>query len=205
MFGGAWAPPAPPADPGANYPPAYHRTNELNNLVLSYGQVHAAGPGHAIELTVNSYPLPPGRFCDVGTRTSTAGVPVGDGTLDDFSKASRTDQLITIGSVLRAMPDRVSAHRLGDFVFTYHGAALRTNDPQLWTVVMLPDPDANGPPSPADPVWIGTAGYNVFETTIEELPGLLREQDLHRATLGLPPVADLTEVTHARPLIAAAP
>ena len=38
-----------------------------------------------------------------------------------------------------------------------------------------------------------------------ELPGLLDEQNLHRAALKLPPLPDLTGLTHDRPVIASAP
>ena len=97
------------------------------------------------------------------------------------------------------------AHEPGDFVFTYHGATPNAGDSQLWTVLLLPDPDHNGPPAPGDPVWIGTSGYGVLETTIEELPALLAEQNRHREARNLAPLPDLTGLTHARPVIAPAP
>ena len=104
--------------------------------------------------------------------------------------------------MIDAMPANVVAHRFGDFVFVYHGAALNTWDAQLWTVVMIPDPDVNGTPAANDPIYIGTAGYTVSEITFSQLPAQIRQQNQHRATLGLPPLPDLTTVTHDKPAVA---
>jgi hypothetical protein len=105
--------------------------------------------------------------------------------------------------MLAAMPPSVIAHRFGDFVFTYHGAALNSMDPKLWVAVMLPDPAVNGAPAPGDTVLLGGADYRVTSTTFGQLPSLLQQQNQHRATLGLPPLPDLTTVTHGNPAVAA--
>ncbi len=91
-------------------------------------------------------------------------------------------------------------HRLGDFVFTYHGTS-GAWDRQLWSVVMLADPDVNGPPKGTDLVVIGTANMGVTQTTAAELPALLKEQNAYRATLGLEPLPDPATVTHGRPAV----
>ena len=61
----------------------------------------------------------------------------------------------------------------------------------------LPDPDANPTPDPSHAIYMSTAAaYAGIETTVGELPELLKKQNQHRATLGLPPLPDLTTVTH---------
>ena len=74
-------------------------------------------------------------------------------------------------------------------------------DPQLWIVVMLPDPDVNGPPNANDPIYLATADYSVTQTTFGQLPAQIKQQNQHRATLNLPPLPDLTTVTHAKPAV----
>ncbi len=57
--------------------------------------------------------------------------------------------------------------------------------------------------SPAgDPVHIGANDYTVREITFGELAEALTQQNAYRATLGLPPLPDLTTVTHDNPATA---
>jgi hypothetical protein len=79
--------------------------------------------------------------------------------------------------------------------------ALRMYDPQLWLVVMIPDPDVNGQPGTNDPVIIATADQNVRQITYGELADELKHQNVHRATLNLPPLPDPASVTHGKPAV----
>ena len=144
-----------------------------------------------------------GDFCQGGTRTTPADIPLGAGTLQDFRAMSRSEQLGAAKATIDGLPANVVAYRFGDFVFTYPGATLTTMDARLWVVVMLPDPNVNPAPAPTDPVVIGTAGYTVVTTTVGQLPAMTQQQNQHRATLGLPPLPDLTKVTHDRPALPA--
>ena len=89
-------------------------------------------------------------------------------------------------------------------MFTYHGATLSPVDSNLWVVVMLPDPAVNPTPGPSDSIHIGMGGYQVTEVTFGELPELLKKQNQHRASLKLPPLPDLTTITHDKPAVAPA-
>jgi hypothetical protein len=189
---------------------SYH-TSVVNFSVVSYGQQNSGvGPAHALELVLAdsaasfNWNLTAPLVCDPSTRTTANDVPVGDGTLADFDQASRADQLRIVSGAIEALPSGVVAHRLGDFVFTYHGANLSAYNEYLWTTVMLPDPDVNGPADRRDLVVIGTAEYDTIETTVRDLRALLVQQNRLRASLGLPPLPDLTTVTHERPAVAAA-
>ena len=141
-------------------------------------------------------------FCQPGTQTTPKDIPVADGTLESFMAMTRSEQLGAAKAVLDALPDGIIAHRLGDFVFTYHGAMLGGNDPELWVVVMIPDPDVNGAPQPGDLVVIGVDAYQVREITFAELAAELEEQNEYRAELELPPLPDLSTVTHDEPAVA---
>jgi len=186
--------------------PVSAETSEVAQAVISSANQNTGiGPDHVIELTFGNSMITSSwgsNFCDPSTKTTTADIPVGDGTLQDFITSSRSSQLGQAKDVIDAMPSNVVAHRFGDFVFTYHGAALNSWDAMLWVVVMIPDPDVNDPPGVNDPIYVGTADYNVTQTTFGQLPTQIRRQNQHRATLGLPPLPDLTTVTHDKPAVA---
>ncbi len=186
--------------------PASMETSVVAQAVLSSANSSSGiGPTHALELTLGANSIMTSwgsNFCHPNTQTTLADIPVGDGTLQDFINSSRNSQFGEIKDAIDAMPSNVVAHRFGDFVFTYHGAALNSWDSQLWVVVMLPDPDVNSMPNPSDPIYIATADYNVTQTTFGQLPAQIQQQNQHRATLSLPPLPDLTTVTHDNPAVA---
>ncbi len=205
---GGWAQPVPA---GPYVPPPTMQTSSLNGMILQYCSSNAgSAPRHAIELALSdayrySWSSSGRPFCNPGTRTTEAQVPVGDGTLAAFGNAGRTEQVRIISRTIEAMPAGLVAYRLGDFVFPDLGTVPVASNPQLWTVLMLPDPDVNGPLFPDDPIYIGTAGYTVLEATAGELPAMLSAQNRVRRALGLPPLPDdLAGVTHARPALAPA-
>ncbi len=182
-------------------------TYELMDAVDSYAmQSDGQNPIHSIELALTGNVMIAGpwssHFCHQGTKTTPTDIPVGNATFKDFVNASRSAQLAMTKDMIDAMSAHVVAHRFGDFVFVYHGATLNTWDAQLWTVVMIPDPDVNGTLAADDPIYIGTAGYTVSEITFSQLPAQIKQQNQHRATLGLPPLPDLTTVTHDKPAVA---
>ena len=183
-----------------------NETFVITQAVSMYGmQRNGQGPAHAIELALTgNMSLGPwgGGFCHQGMKTTPADIPLGDGTFKDFTSSSRSVQFGLVKNALESVPANLVAHRFGDFVFVYHGATLNTWDAQLWTVVMIPDPDVNGSPAADDPIYIGTAGYTVSEITFSQLPAQIKQQNQHRATLGLPPLPDLMTVTHDKPAVA---
>ena len=74
-------------------------------------------------------------------------------------------------------------------------------DPELWVVVMIPDPVANGWPSPDDIVLIGAddTGEPMRPIAYKDLAAELNDQNHYRWSLGLYPLPDLARVTHKRP------
>jgi len=165
-----------------------------------------AGPEHVIVVSTSTRlaGFGPGAqvsFVDPTSQTADTDIPVLNETLKDFTAAAPSQQFSAMAKMIDNMPKGVVAHRFGDFVFTYHGGKLSNRD-RLWVVVMLPDPSVNPTPDPSDPIYIAAANYQLTEVTFGELPELLKKQNQHRATLGLPPLPDLTTVTHDNPATA---
>lgn len=129
-------------------------------------------------------------------------IPVGDITLEDFQWATQSQRQAVVKNVLDSMPDNVIAHRFGDYVFTYHGADFTTADPKLWVVVYLPDPDTNGVLQPYETIEVGLVDLTTHQFTADKLTTHLQGQNKLRAKMGLPPLPDLTMVTHANPAVA---
>ncbi len=172
-------------------------------IVAESWQRSGTAPDHAVELLLSNWTTMIGDFCESGTRTTTVDIPLGAGTLQDFSGLSRSDQLGAVKAAIDGLPPNVVAYRFGDYVFTYPGATFNTGGAGLWVVVMLPDPDVNPAPAPTDSVFIGIDDYTVSTTTVGQLPARTRTQNQYRATLGLPPLPDLTKVTHDQPAVSA--
>ena len=164
-------------------------------------QRSGTAPGHAVELLLSNWRGMIGDFCESGTKTTTIDIPLGAGTLQDFSGLSRSDQFGAVKAAIDGLPPNVVAYRFGDYVFTYPGTTLNIGGTGLWVVVMLPDPDVNPAPALTDSVFIGTDGFTVLTTTVGQLPAMTTTQNQYRSSFGLPPLPDLTRVTHGQPAV----
>jgi len=164
-------------------------TQSLNDYVVASG----AFPAHAAGLLDTG--VLPSEFVSGSSVTTTADVPVGSKTLED-AKSLSANQLAALGDeAAGALPQNVVAHRLGDFVFTYHG--VDSTNPSLWTVILWPDPDVN--PRPFQ-VFVGLSGGG----TRTYYPGAnfttaLQGQNQFRAAAGLAPIPDPSTITHSSP------
>lgn len=140
----------------------------------------------------------------VGSTTSTLleDIPVGDLTLAEFQLSSATIRKAAVQDLLDSMPEDIVAHRFGDYVFTYHGANISNPNQGLWIVVYLPDPDVNVALQPNDMIEVGLANWTTYQFTADQLDAELEGQNKLRANLGLPPLPDLTTVTHSNPAVA---
>lgn len=185
----------------AMMPPAGMATNvgQVQAAVMTHAQtVDPGGPSHAIELVEGSTWLG-WSLVAPNTATYAEDVPVGGTTLEDFSSLTPSARRTAVQAAIDALPEDVVAHRLGDFVFTHHGADLLAAPPGLWVVLMIPDPDVNADPQPEDVIEIATAGGNVMTVARSALAEQTARQNEVRAGAGLPPLPDLTRVTHDAP------
>ncbi len=157
-----------------------------------------APPAHALELVPENR-SGTGIFISASTATDPDDVPVNDGTLSDFRQLGPNRQLEAAQRAAAALPPGVVAHRVGDFVFTWHGMDLSTPDPGLWLAVASPDPDANPDTDPDAPTVAVLADGTTRTIGAGEMPRMLRRQNELRATRGLPPLPAPEQVTHAQP------
>ncbi len=178
-------------------------TQTVTDVLMEHADAHGGrGPAHALELTGDAG-LSENQFVAPATLTTIGDVPVGGMTLLDFALMEPDEKPAVIDRAAAALPAGVVAHRVGDFVFTYHGAVLDERSAGLWVVVMCPDPDVNGPVNAVTPVFVGLVDgsqLSLLRSTIRrELPA----QNRLRRQLGLPPLPDPTTVTHGAPPVAA--
>ncbi len=172
--------------------------------VLDYASGHdGQGPGHALQL-VTSAGLSETDFVTSGSATGIDDVPAGDADLVSFMLLSTGDQAEVADAAADALPRGIIAHRLGDFVFTYHGIDLTTVDPGLWVVVQSPDPDVNSVQSPWVVFGVGRADGTVVTVGLTQMAMSLRQQNAIRDASGLPALPDPTMVTHDAPAVAEA-
>lgn len=90
------------------------------------------------------------------------------------------------------LPSNVVAHRVGRFVFTYHGIDAATAPAGLWLIVDV------GPP-----VRVYTSDTKYITIPPAQMAQRLAEQNESRAELGLPPLPDPTTVSTIRPAVSA--
>lgn len=161
-----------------------------------------AGPGHAIEL-VMADDLTVDDFESADTYSTTDAVLVTlNISLEDFRGLPSESEKSAAQKAIDALPKGVIAHRLGDFVFTYHGVDFENADPSLWVVVWSPDPDLNLPLNPQDWVAVGLADGTARAMTVNMLLPALSPQNKVRAAQGLPPLKNPLDVTHDKPQVA---
>ncbi|MHC4209567.1 MAG: hypothetical protein ACYSWT_07615 [Planctomycetota bacterium] len=175
-------------------------TRVVLDAVLAHASDHEGrGPAHALAL-VEGGSMTEWDFVGRSTATDVSGVPV-SGALDlvDFAVLPPSEQQEVVEEAAEALPDGVTAYRVGDFVFTYPGLDLADARAGLWVVVMAPDPDAAVSRVAPGPVVVGTVDGTVQAITRSRLAAALARQNELRAEVGLPPLPDPTLLTHDAP------
>ena len=143
-------------------------------------------------------------FVSPFSSTTESGVPLDGTTLKKFDSMSPTRQRKTVQAAESALPDGAIAHRLGDFVFTYHGMVLNECDPNLWIVIMSPDPDSAVFPASSpfqQTIVVGHADGSVEFIPVGLFAVRLSGQNRLRAKENLPPLPDPKTVTHGKPAV----
>jgi hypothetical protein len=170
-----------------------------NRAIVSYAQQHAGqGPQHAIELVTNGS-LGSWQFVDPNA-TQLSQVPIGNTTLDLFDSLPLSQQQIEVQAAIAQLPPDTIAHRLGDYVFVYHGINIHTADSQLWLVIASPDPSANR-------TFSGVIQAGFLDGHMQYFPQQLfatelQSQNARRAAAGLAPLPDPSAVLHNQPATA---
>ena len=199
--------------PGGAWSSGFSSVQTITTDITNFAQSNnGSGPAHVI-LLLQSDAEPNGSavvvwnttaddFVEYSTDTYTEDISVGDATLEEFENLTLGERRAAAVDVLEAMPDDVVAYRFGDYVFTYPGADLSTPDNLLWVVVMLPDPEPNSQLSPWQSIEVGLADNSVTTFQLANLTARTATQNVYREAIGLPPLPDLTNVTHGSPAVA---
>jgi hypothetical protein len=159
-------------------------------------------PTHAIELVHQGY-LQTDDLILASTGTIEDDVPIGDGglTLDDYNGLTARQQKAVTNDTIAAQPPDVIAHRLGDFVFTFHGIDPTQSDPGIWIAVVCPDPDVNPPLGSNEMIGVIHLGGFVNWFPQSQLVAELHAQNALRTQHQLPPLPDPTAITHQAPAV----
>ena len=132
------------------------------------------------------------------TFTGDTQVPLADTTLNSFIYLPSNRQQQAIDAAAGTVPEGTIAHRLGDFVFTYHGIDLDNADPALWIVILSPDPAQTRFGNTSPFVTVGLADGTTRQFSGDFRSRLAVQNEL-RAQCNLPPLPDPATVTHERP------
>ncbi|MFQ5491090.1 MAG: hypothetical protein ACE5GE_10240 [Phycisphaerae bacterium] len=146
--------------------------------------------------------FPSDSLFGVGTDTIEEEVPIAGTTLDKFVALPTSQRTSLARSAADALPPNTVAHRLGDFLFINGAAQVSTANAPLWVILFWPDPDRNDPLQPSDQIIVGQSDGNVLPISYGQFPVILQLQNQLREILGLPPLPDLSQVTHADPAVA---
>jgi predicted RNA-binding Zn-ribbon protein involved in translation (DUF1610 family) len=178
-----------------------HLTLWNSKLLLYATRNGGRGPGHAIE-ALDDGPIISILF-GYGSSTPQDKIPIGNTTLDRYVLLPPDQQRQVAQPAAAKLPKGTIAHRLGDYVFTYHGINLmRPADPKLWVVILSPE-RAGGTAAPQS-VFVSLAGGAADTVAIpaDEFGSRLAKQNELRAKYKLPPLPDPNTVTHASPAVA---
>ena len=157
-------------------------------------------PVHGLALAEQGY-MTEWEYLGASTPTDMNDVPVGGGLdLLQFVVLPESDRAEVVEKAAGALPAGVVAHRLGDFVFTYHGIEVQEAAGGLWLVVMTPDPDVGGPSAGA--VVVGMADGTTRAIARNRIAEVLARQNELRINEGLPPLPNPTLITHDAPATA---
>jgi hypothetical protein len=177
--------------------------SQETQVVLDAVLDHAAaregrGPAHGAQLVIAGA-ITEWDLVAMGTATDVSDVPIGGMSLARFAALPADDREVIVRSAAEALPAGVVAHRVGDFVFTFHGMDLADPRPSLWVVVMCPDPDVNPSAPSAGPIVVGRADGTVLPLVPHGFATVLARQNRLRAAEGLAPLPDPRRVRHGAP------
>lgn len=179
-------------------------TQAVVDAVRSFAAANGRYPNHAIELALLG-DLGAGEFVLSSSDTYQEDVPVGPGSLMDFEFAGRSARQEAARAAEAALPDGVIAHRLGDFVFTFHGMRPASADPGLWIVIVSPDPSANATVPFDRWMVVGRADGTIERFSVDVFGAARNRQNALRAQYSLPPLPSPRTITHESPAVGPSP
>src|SRR5690606_30428948 len=151
----------------------------------AYAVENGSGPPHAAHLLATDH-LNAWNFVTSNAATVTSDIPIGNVNLQSLTVAGTPALIKAADSAAAALPPDVIAHRVGNFVFTYHGVDFSAPDP-LWTVILSHDPDVAGNGTQVN-YFVGDVTGAVTLVPTSTFQASLNAQNALRARYNLPPL-----------------
>jgi len=170
----------------------------LDAVLVYAGDHDGVGPDHAAELVALGY-LQASDLILPESQTQAGQIVIGKTTLAGLESMRREPAREEAEAAAAKLPPKTVAHRLGDWVFTYHGITLNPPpDGQLWLALQCLDPDAN-PEDASTDILVWRADGTSLSFSDSSFAAGLRQQNGLRRGLGLPIVPDPRQITHSQP------
>lgn len=187
VAGGRWQPSQPQAAAETD------AIQAITSALIHRTRRDSAWPDHSARLLEDD--LGAAAFVGRLSPTSARDVTAGGVAIADLAEAPPAERRESIDAIAAGLPEDVVAHRVGDFVFTWHGMGTEP-DPGLWVVIESPAPSAVWSPSR---VAVGTAAGTVRSFAAAGFPAALDEQNELRAEHGLAPLWHPDTIADERP------
>jgi len=167
-------------------------------LQIYVGNNAGQWPAHASYLIINGY-LSSSDLLNA-SHISGSNVPVADTTLNDFDTLTTERQKAVVQAAAAALPKGVVAHRLGDYVFTYHNIPRADMTQPVWLFIRW----SNDIPISTihnQQIVVGLLNGTTKVYSPGQFASELVNQNRLRASLKLPALPHPKDVTHTQPAV----
>lgn len=187
-------PPAPPVAT-APAPPIMHDADpgDVSEVLMRHRGDMGHWPFHALSLVGGG--LRPEQLTGSEPDDASAGRLYGV-DLSVYYLGTDEQKRLFLDLVRSKLPERMIAHRLGRFVFTYHGVDPDAN-PELWVLVCLPRQGTQ------EPIAVTLAdGETAWHYELADFGVALEDQNRAREAAGLAPLPDILGLEADSPAVA---
>ncbi|MFG0285397.1 MAG: YIP1 family protein [Phycisphaerales bacterium JB039] len=175
-------------------------TAAMTSALLDHAADVGAWPDHAARLLDDG--LAADDFAGAISPTNPADITAAGEPLTQLQQLPRAARSAAIDAIVEQLPPDLVAHRVGDFVFTYHGIAPEGADGRLWLVIESPPSNPLLPPAQ---ILVGQADGGAASYPTADFPGALERQNTIRAAHDLAPLWHPDYVQEERPQTARDP
>lgn len=162
----------------------------LMDAIGAYRSAHGGQwPRHGAELL-----LEPGSSLSVFsfmstsmTNTDQTSVVIGNYNGAEFLMLDPEEQATTVGIAADRIVEGAAAHRVGDYVFTYHGVPTSGADPGLWVMVQSAHPKGTSGGG-GFPAVVGLADGTIQRVQAGSMQAAVNRQNALRGQYGLGPL-----------------
>ena len=176
-----------------------------SDLLTASDSNHGAYPAFALELAADDV-MKLDQFVNDMSFTDASDIKFGSQALFDLYALSEEEYKARIADIAAMMPPDIVAHRIGDFVFTYHGMAPNRSDNALWVVVAAPPATLQEIPDTyaigiVREITVVMADGSSVSHPVELFGAALEDQNRIREANSLPPLPDPRHITLEEPIV----